>query len=467
MADEMFAPPVNRAMKVLDRAFFKKTVPTSVARIFNTKDISRCRKELDRARDTLHRPHIQPVIPDPDSDRARTGNKCLVLRPEILPSDKTTWSDKLQELEQDGTLGVIPFDLKLDYSHFSYLEIMNAILPLPNPDERADEIPTAFTRAGHVAHLNLRERYFPYKHLIGTVLADKNDTDVRTVINKVEHLGAENKFRVFPYEVLYGPDDLNVTLREQHCTFQFDWAKVYWNTRLQGEHERVCSQFKEGEAICDVMAGVGPFAVPAGKQKCFVYANDLNPDSYKALAHNVPLNKITDFVKTFCTDGHDFIRTSAADLLKDNHSITLYEKKKKYSRSNPEQNTPPKPIKTLVQPKTFAHYVMNLPASAVEFLADFVGLYSRIPGLPVDEARKLFTPHTETKLPMVHVYCFATKNDEFGAQKEVCETISKYLGHTMTPETEELHIQDVREVSHTRSMFCVSFRLPKEVAFRE
>ena len=37
MSDEpsdMFAPPVNRAMKVLDRAFFKRTVPTSAARIF-------------------------------------------------------------------------------------------------------------------------------------------------------------------------------------------------------------------------------------------------------------------------------------------------------------------------------------------------------------------------------------------------------------------------------------------------
>lgn len=467
MAADMFAPPVNRAMKVLDRAFFQKTVPTSVARIFNTKDISRCRKELDRSHETLHRPRLQPILPDPDAERARTGNKCLVLRPEILPTDKTTWSDKLQELEQDGTLGVIPYELKLDYSHFSYLEIMNAILPPPNPDEEYhDEIPSGFTRAGHVAHLNLRERYLPYKHLIGTVIADKNLIDVRTVINKVEHLGAENKFRVFPYEVLYGPDDLNVTLREQDCTFQFDWAKVYWNTRLQGEHERLCSQFQEGEAICDVMAGVGPFAIPAGKRKCFVYANDLNPDSYKALEHNVPLNKITDYVKTFCTDGHDFIRTSAADLLNTTHSVTIYEKRK-YSRSNPAQNIPPKPIKTLVQPKTFAHYVMNLPGSAVEFLPDFIGLYSRIPGLPVDEARRLFAPHTDTKLPMIHVYCFSFKNDEEGAQKDVCDTISGFLSHKVTPDTEDLHIQDVREVSRGKSMYCVSFRLPEEVAFRE
>ncbi|KAF1959112.1 hypothetical protein CC80DRAFT_490088 [Byssothecium circinans] len=468
MADDMFAPPINRAMKVLDRSFFQKTIPTSVARIFSPKDISRCRKDLDKARDTLLRPRIQPVQADPDPERTRNGHKCLVLRPEILPDDKSTWSSRLQELEQDGTLGVIPFELKLDYNSFSYLEIMEAIVPPPDREEHEDEIPTGFTRAGHVAHLNLRERYFPYKHLIGTVLADKNRTDVKTVINKVEHLGKENKFRVFPYEVLYGPDDLNVTLKEQDCVFQFDWAKVYWNTRLHHEHERLCETFKEGEAVCDVMAGVGPFAMPAGKKKCFVYANDLNPDSYSALVNNIQLNKVNDYVKSFNTDGHDFIRKSAADLLKNDYKVDVFEKKKKYSRSNPQPPQPPKLLRTIAQPKTFQHYVMNLPASAVTFLPDFIGLYARIPDLPVAEARKLFAPHTETKLPLIHVYCFGTKtDDQEAAEKEVCEVVSGYLEHTITPQTPDTHIKNVREVSQNRSMFCASFRLPEEVAFRE
>ncbi|KAF2634931.1 guanine(37)-N1-methyltransferase [Massarina eburnea CBS 473.64] len=447
MAADMFAPPVNRAMKVLDRSFFTKTVPTSVARIFSPKDISRCRKALDRSRETLIRPRIQPVQLDPDPERARDGLKCLVLRPEVLPHDRSTWSPTLQELERDGTLGVVPFELKLDYSNFSYLEIMEAIVPPPDREEHEDEIPTGFTRAGHVAHLNLRERYFPYKHLIGTVLADKNPTDVRTVINKVEHLGEENKFRVFPYEVLYGPDDLNVTLKEQDCTFRFDWAK--------------------GEVVCDVMAGVGPFAMPAGKKKCFVYANDLNPDSYSALVDNIWLNKVGDYVKSFNTDGHEFIRKSAADLLKVDHKTDIFEKRK-YSRSNPPPPGPPKLLKTLVQPKTFQHYVMNLPASAVTFLSDFIGLYARIPKLPVSEARKLFAPHTETKLPMIHVYCFGTKtDDQDAAEKELCGVVSGYLESTITPQTPDTHIKNVREVSQNRNMYCVSFRLPEEVAFRE
>ncbi len=42
-----------------------------------------------------------------------------------------------------------------------------------------------------------------------------------------------------------------------------------------------------------MFAGVGPFAVPAAKNVgCRVYANDLNPKSYKALIDNVALNKV-------------------------------------------------------------------------------------------------------------------------------------------------------------------------------
>jgi tRNA (guanine37-N1)-methyltransferase len=81
---DMFAPPVNRAMKVLDRSFFQKTIASSAARIFNPKDISRCRKELTASLDTLPHNRLDPIRPDPDADKAQRGVKCLLLRPEVL-----------------------------------------------------------------------------------------------------------------------------------------------------------------------------------------------------------------------------------------------------------------------------------------------------------------------------------------------------------------------------------------------
>lgn len=167
---------------------------------------------------------------------------------------------------------------------------MRCLLP-PEPRDEHDGIPTGFNQAGHVAHLNLREAFLPYKRLIAEVLLDKNPS-VRTVINKVANVGTESEFRTFAYELLAGDDDLSVEARENDCTFRFNYATVYWNSKLEGEHSRLIHLFKPGEVVCDVMAGIGPFAVPAAKKGVFVWANDYNPESYLSLSSNVKRNKV-------------------------------------------------------------------------------------------------------------------------------------------------------------------------------
>lgn len=85
---------------------------------------------------------------------------------------------------------------------------------------------------------------------------------------------------------------MNVEISEGNCTFKFDYSKVYWNSRLQTEHKRLVDSFNPGEVVCDVMAGVGPFAVPAGKKGVFVWANDLNPDSIASMRDAITRNKV-------------------------------------------------------------------------------------------------------------------------------------------------------------------------------
>jgi tRNA (guanine37-N1)-methyltransferase len=332
----------------------------------------------------------------------------------------------------------------------------------------AEEIPSGFSIVGHVAHINLRKPFFPYKHLIAQVILDKNPV-VKTVINKVDNVGDESEFRTFQYEVLAGPDELDVVVAEAGCQFRFNYSKVYWNTRLETEHTRMVGIFKEGEAICDVMAGIGPFAVPAGKKRVFVWANDLNPESFACLTDAIARNKVAEYVKPFNQDGHKFIKEAAAELWGTQHSVAVKAKAKRDATISAKEGSAGSRFKTVVQktlqqPRAFDHFVMNLPATALEFLPSFVGLYSTIPDMSRD-----------APLPWIHVYCFNTKSDDnVDESHKICEEISRLLAYKFRfaakdmaeLEEGEVHIHDVRDVAPKKRMFCASFKLPKEVAWR-
>jgi tRNA (guanine37-N1)-methyltransferase len=478
-------------MRVLDRSLFRKDVNLKAARIFENKDISRCAKSLEKSKDSLHLTRFMPVRPDPDPELVKLGRRCIILRPEFKeevsePSSpdtgshsRTPWpySATLNELVEQKVISIIPFQLQIEYKDWTYHEIISAILP----EDDQDEIPCGFSQVGHVAHLNLREKYLKYKTLIAQVLMDKN-ASVRTVINKIDDVGEESEFRTFKYEVLAGPDDMKVCVSEENCIFEFDYSKVYWNTRLNTEHRRLVATFNEGDAVCDVMAGIGPFAVPAGKRRVFVHANDLNPDSHASMAEAVARNKVGEFVFPHCEDGKKFIPNSIVRLIQQpTYQVVLSEKAKKVSRRDTKKDndnnnkdarkrspTPPRspPTKILVQPRLFAHFVMNLPASAITFLPSFIGSYN------VPEIHSLrSTQPEEFHLPQIHVYCFSTKSEDNIAEGfKICEEISRQLQFEVKPgkiSEGGVEIYDVRDVAPNKRMFCASFRLPEAVAFRE
>lgn len=80
---EAFLPPVNRAMRVLDRAFFQKSIPLSAARLHKISKISSVKQELERSKDAILHARLRNVIPDPVTELANQGGKCLLLRPGI------------------------------------------------------------------------------------------------------------------------------------------------------------------------------------------------------------------------------------------------------------------------------------------------------------------------------------------------------------------------------------------------
>lgn len=114
---------------------------------------------------------------------------------------------------------------------------------------------------------------------------------------------------------------------------------------------------------------------------------------------------------------------------------------------------------------------MNLPASALNFLPTFIGLYAG--------HENLFFPHTGAQLPLIHVYCFASTkgvttdsdNRAVSVRTQICSEIAAQLKFdefdgAATMNEEQLGIREVRDVAPHKSMYCASFRLPAEVAFR-
>lgn len=108
------------------------------------------------------------------------------------------------------------------------------------------------------------------------------------------------------FEVLAGKNDMVTEVKQYGATFKLDYSLVYWNSRLEHEHKRLVSQFQPGEIICDMFAGIGPFAIPAAQKGCIVYANDLNPDSVRYLRINAKANKVDDRVHAYNMDARKF-----------------------------------------------------------------------------------------------------------------------------------------------------------------
>ncbi len=460
----------TQAPPLFDRSLFDKTVPVPALRVPAQVTAAMLRSMRGH---TLDLPRTPAVIVDPKDPKSRL----VLLSPgefggeegaaaETKNSTATTAEflnslpDPARELAISSEAELTSHEIKLTYAHVSVEEALRKLLP---PEIK--ELPSAFETVGHIAHLNLREELLPYSPIIGQVLLDKNPR-LRVVVNKLASI--QNEFRVFQMEVIAGKSNDTVAEVSQHgCRFGLDYAKVYWNSRLEAEHSRLVeTEFKPGQVVVDAMAGVGPFAVPAAKfvENCTVFANDLNPESVRWLRENARRNKVANRVRASCCDARAFIRAFGGvdgDAWESvfggegGNGGKEEEKKAKSGdgaapppaamRNPPAALTPPPP-----PPKTglrYHHVVMNLPATAIEFLDAFGGSLSP----------ELFGGGGKTLLPRVHAYCFEK------AGEPPATTIARVAGF-LGGAPHDAVVRLVRDVSPNKRMMCVSFTLPAEVA---
>ena len=70
------------------------------------------------------------------------------------------------------------------------------------------------------------------------------------------------------------------------------------NNNNKDEKMKSIESSKIDVIVADMMAGVGPFAVPLAINRITVYANDLNPESFKYLNKNMKINHCEKYLST-------------------------------------------------------------------------------------------------------------------------------------------------------------------------
>ncbi|MEW5305957.1 MAG: hypothetical protein WDW36_008466 [Sanguina aurantia] len=436
------------AFAKLDRSVFNQTIQLPALRFPK----QRC-QELMRLFDghTLDRPRVKCIV----NDGQRTDTKLLLLKNPRGPDGGL--GAEVQALLDGAGVEVNDYPLAMTYAMFSAEHVLRALLPA------GIDVPQSFETVGHIAHLNLREEQLPYKLIIGQVLVDKN-VHLKTVVNKIGSI--DNEFRVFAMEVIGGESRLETEVMQHGIRFKLDFSQVYWNSRLEKEHERLVEGFRFTDTVVDVMAGIGPFALPAAQKGCTVYANDLNPASVHYLTLNARNNKVLTRLSPFKMDGRRFIRMLAGDpaaaaacLAEAETSeppVPLPPSSSSSERSQADAASsgsgsgsnwcPTLPVGYRPAPLLFQHAIMNLPASAIEFLDAYNGAFDP-------------TVWSEETLPTVHCYTFM-KSPEVEA--DIIAKAEHYLGGKL-PTPPSIHV--VRDVAPKKLMLCLSFKLPGSIAF--
>ena len=186
-------------------------------------------------------------------------------------------------------------------------------------------------------------------------------------------------------------------------------------------------------------------------------------------------------MRVSCEDGRDFIRSAVSRVYDEpfpayngpKPSRMQEEKERKRLQKLAAEGKPipaPAPIANTSPPRrAIAHFVMNLPDSAITFLDAFRGILA-------DDSRNL--SGTYEQMPMVHCHCFTRELEFEKAEMDIRQVrtiilfrkstyrhsnqrVETTIGHSLVDDV-SLHL--VRSVAPNKEMYCISFRLPREVA---
>jgi tRNA (guanine37-N1)-methyltransferase len=183
-------------------------------------------------------------------------------------------------------------------------------------------------------------------------------------------------------------------------------------------------------------------------------------------------------MRAYQLDARDFIRRSVGEVYEQPfaaYTPPLSNREKKAAdRARREQRASTEPVPCEPPLRFVDHFVMNLPATALEFIDAYRGLYDDL----LDRHGDAFlVPARARPTPLVHCYCFSKAEDAEGAEREICEVrdhsrrhgpadnpvrqrATAALGQPVSRELNDFALSYVRSVAPRKTMYRLSFRLP-------
>lgn len=180
---------------------------------------------------------------------------------------------------------------------------------------------------------------------------------------------------------------------------------------------------------------------------------------------NVRINKVTDQVHCFCLDGRDFIKMINSA---DGWDAQRMDQIKTGSQENGQKYYIPQQWSRPDQGLVWHHAVMNLPKTAISFCDAFAGTFNK--------------DTWQGQLPLVHCYSFQKSETDEGMCKQVhlatpvqdenvqqlkiaADVIKRVEQALGGPLDEAAVVHKVRLVAPDKHHVCITFRIPRAVAF--
>ncbi|CDI82228.1 met-10 domain-containing protein, putative [Eimeria praecox] len=354
--------------------------------------------------------------------------------------------DSLQSLLKEKGIQVLRHRVSLGYDNLSVVECLAQLLP------EGVETPHRFECVGHIAHLNLPAPLLKFKYAIGQVVLDKHP-QLRTVVLKT---GIGSKWRELQFELIAGEPVYVAKVKESDLVFEVDYSKVFWNSRLSCERQRITATIPRHAVVLDAFAGVGAFAVFLARGGCVVAANDGNPASAANMQTNVKRNGVESLVEVHNQDARDFLRSQAKPA-----AIAALLQKRMQAGGKQPKTEGAVAERNGDQSTVEVHVLMNLPELAVEFLDVFPAIFNESEPQPKRHRpdEEVLSNNAATgealQISKWRIHCYAFCRDP-QPERELKPRVEAALGCWPEP----VEIQEVRDVAPHKRMYCLAFDLP-------